>query len=413
MNLARWKKHFVCLAAALAAITVRSVSAAGTPPASTTPENTMRLVEGVNRFATKIFNLDIPERENLLFSPLSVYGALTIAYAGARGSTAEGFDRALEYGLEADRLHPTLGNFLAELGDSAAGDQLRLVSRLWGQDGHEFLPEYLKLVGKHYRAAFGRVDFRRPEKARAGINRWVAEQTGERIRDLVPPGVITALTRLMIVNAVYFRADWRTIFPEEETEPAPFFPAAGGEAEVDLMRVTDDFRYLEKDGLQAVELPYSGERLAMTVILPDPETEPARLFAGVCAADPLLRPRTWPRRRVEVFLPRFRTESRLRLDEALKALGMEEAFSEGADFSGIDGTEDLFISAVLHQAWIEVDETGTEAAAATAVGIGVTAVPAPPAVFRADRPFTYLIRDRESGAVLFWGRFDSPAERQE
>ena len=368
----------------------------------------MKLVEGNNAFATEIFRAAVADGENLVFSPLSLYGALTMAWAGARGETAAEMSRALEYRLEPDEIHPVLGAFFVDLEKVSPGAEFSLVNRLWGQAGYDLLPEFSRLIGEYYRAGIAQLDFRQPEEARQAINRWIEERTSGRIQGLIPAGVLTPLTRLVITNAIYFRADWETPFPKEWTTRSPFFTSKEEAVEVDLMRVVGDFHYLEAEDFQAVELPYAGAGLAMTVILPSARADPGRFSAALRPNNPVLRPEKWPKRRVEVYLPRFRLLSGLRLDETLKRLGMIRAFSEEADFSGIDGRRALSISAVLHQAWIEVDEVGTEAAAATAVGIGVTAVPAPPVVFRADRPFAFMIRHRRSGAVVFWGRLAKP-----
>ena len=368
----------------------------------------MKPVEGNNAFATKIFRVAVADGENLIFSPMSLYGALTMVWAGARSETAAEMARTMEYRLGAEEIHPVLGVFFADLEKTTPGAELKLVNRLWGQTGHDFLPEFLSLIGQSYRAGIGQLDFRQPEEARQAINWWVEKRTSGRIRNLISSGVLTPLTRLVITNAVYFRADWELPFPREGTTRSPFFISSKEKVEVDLMHVVGHFRYLEAENFQAVELPYAAAGMAMTVIIPSAGVDPSSFSTALQPNDTVLHPEGWPRRRVEVYLPRFRLLSSLRLDETLKGLGIARAFSEEADFSGIDGGRSLSISAVLHQAWIEVDEAGTEVAAATAVGIGVTAVPAPPVVFRADRPFAFMIRQRSSGVVIFWGRLVKP-----
>ncbi|MBD3366842.1 MAG: serpin family protein, partial [Candidatus Eisenbacteria bacterium] len=261
-------------------------------------------------------------------------------------------------------------------------------------------------------AGFNTVDFvRDTEKARTRINGWVEDETNDRIENLIPRGALDSSTVLVLVNAIYFKGDWKQKFDEEATREAPFM-SPGEATTVDMMHRVDDYGYLADDAAQVLELPYQGGDLAMTVILPTDESDGALAALESSLTPELLA--DWfaglSERKVDVSLPRFTihwgTEE---LGDDLRALGIVEAFKPGtADFSGIAGNRELFISKVLHKAFVDVNEEGSEAAAATAVGIARTSIPEPPPVFRADRPFLFLIRDRGTGAILFMGRLASP-----
>jgi len=269
--------------------------------------------------------------------------------------------------------------------------------------------EFLDVTGKYYGAGLREADFvdaAGREEARRTINRWTEEKTGNRIRELIRPNVLDSLTRLVLTNAIYFKGQWKLKFRPENTASRPFHVAPDNTIDVPLMRRAGSFRYSGDDRMQVVELPYAGDDLAMVVVLPRPGR-------GLGEPETALTPenlRKWlaslSDREVDVFLPRFRMEKQSDLGRELAALGMPDAFDgERADFSGMTADDRLSISKVIHKAFVEVNE----AAAATAVVVGVKSVrPEPPAVFRADRPFLFLIRDLRSGAVLFAGRLVDP-----
>jgi serpin B len=246
-----------------------------------------------------------------------------------------------------------------------------------------------------------------PEEARTTINEWVSEQTEERIKDLIPQGAIDALTRLVLTNAIYFNAAWANPFEEAATHDGPFHLLDGSEASVPLMKQTEGFGYAEGEGYQAVELPYDGRELAMVVLLPR-EGQFEEFEGGLDAAQAEQIIGSLAYRQVALTMPKFEFESEFMLRDTLAALGMAEAFSEQADFSGMTGQRDLFISDVVHKAFVSVDENGTEAAAATAVIMKLTAAVEEPAEMTMDRPFIFLIRDLETGAILFVGRVVEP-----
>ncbi len=347
-----------------------------------------------NAFAHDLFARLAAKEGNFVCSPLSVRVALAMAYGGARGTTAEEMARV----LRADEgIHAAMAA-LAEEYDGTKG-MPALADALWVQEGAAILPAYVDLVAKRYGAPPEALDFAKADAAARRINAWVTERTRERIREIVSPDMFNANTTLVLANALHFKAAWRNAFEAKITKARPFTLASGEKVDVPFMAQTEHVGYAEKDGAVAVELPYEGGRFSMVVILPA-EGKPAAVPEGLLEAIKTAN--------VSVFLPRFKIESAYDLKDTLIAMGMNAAFAGDADFSGIDGTRNLFIAVVAHKAFVAVDEAGTEAAAATAVVLELKGEPGAPKVFRADRPFVFLIRDKKSGAVLFLGRVSDP-----
>ncbi len=358
------------------------------------------------------------DEANLFYSPYSISVALAMTYAGAEGETEREMAEALHFTLPEAQLHPAfnaLSLALASRGAGAEGkdDQgfrLHVVNAIWGQRGYEFLQAFLDTLAQHYGAGLRLLDFKAvPEEARATINDWVSEQTEGKIEDLIPQGAIDTLTRLVLTNAIYFNAAWAAPFEAERTKDGPFHGLEGEPITVPMMHQTASFGYAEGSGYQAVELPYDGHELSMVILVPE-----AGQFAGVESMldaqeiDALLD--RLGVQRVALTMPKFKVESSFSLVDALTALGMPSAFAEAANFSGMDGTRELFITDVLHKAFVDVDEAGTEAAAATAVIVGLkAAMPEEPVEVTVDRPFMFLIRDMKTGTVLFVGRVMDPA----
>jgi serpin B len=367
------------------------------------------LVAGNTRFALELYDQLRKEDGNLFFSPFSLSTALAMTYAGARGDTAAEMARVLHFDLTPERLHPAFARLQRQLDVSEgedAGYRLYVANALWPQEGYAFLPEFLTLCQTYYRAGLQAVDFvGATEKARQTINRWVEQRTEDKIKELLKPGVVTPLTMLVLTNAIYFKGDWAAQFDKAETRDAPFTLLDRKQVSVPLMNQSGEFRYAEDADIQVVELPYAGEALSMVVLLPRQADGLPALEKSLNArklADWLskLRPRT-----VRVALPRFKMTSDFQLNDVLQALGMRDAFTGAADFSGMTGSRELFIGAVIHQAFVDVNEEGTEAAAATAV---VMLKGSLPPAFRADHPFLFLIRDMRSGSILFLGRVMNP-----
>ena len=352
---------------------------------------------------------------NLCFSPFSIRIALAMAEAGARGETATQIRDA----LGGERPEALVGR-LKRLSARSPALELDLANALWSQTGAPLEPKFRDVVAEQYDGELSSLDFRgNAEGARETINGWVEARTHEKIRDLLPPGSLNDDSRLVLVNAIYFKDRWMQEFDAESTRDAPFHREDGVTVQVPTMSdLQQHLLYFRADGFQAVDVEYRDGKLSMLVVLPDREHGLRRLESELSAA--LLQDvvEQMQDRSVRIFLPRFEMRSRLdNLIGALAALGITRAFSrEAADFSGINGLrppneEALFISRVIHEAFVDVNETGTEAVAATALPflrVGSSLQPRPIVEFRADHPFLFAIRERTTGEILFLGRVTDP-----
>jgi serpin B len=374
------------------------------------------VVKGNTEFALNLYGKLRAQPGNLFCSPYSISTALAMTYAGARGQTAAEMARALDFTLEPGRLHPAFGALQHRLLQGSGpkhGYQLSVANALWGQQNFGFLPDFLNRTRRDYGAGLREVDFRAdPEAARRIINAWVEQRTRDRIKDLLPQGLLTTDTRLVLTNAIYFKGFWAEQFTKANTRLEPFQLAGGGQVQGPLMHRTGHFKYLDGGDFQALELPYRGKDLSMVVLLPKKVNGLAALEGRLKEANRAAWLGRLREQEVQVALPRFTVTREFNLNQVLESLGMRQAFVPGgADFSGMSGTNGrrLFIQAVVHKAFVDVNEEGTEAAAATGVAVAKEAAPADPAVFRADHPFVFLIRDNRSGSMLFLGRLTNPA----
>ncbi len=379
-------------------------------PAAPEAADLSLVVKGNNEFALDLYaKLRSEEAGNLFFSPHSISTALAMTYAGARGDTEKEMGEVLHFTLPQAQLHAAFAALADKLlGDKARGYQLRIANRLWGQTGYHFLPEFLGITRNQYGAELALVDYvAKTEEARKTINTWVVEQTEQKIKDLIQQGVLNKMTRLVLTNAIYFKGNWASQFDKETTADAPFRVTPEKSVAVPMMFQNGDFKHRATDGIQVLELPYEGEDLSMFVLLPDK-------IDGLPDLERSLTNKTlqkWisglAKEEINVYLPRFKMISQFVLNNVLESMGMPLAFTSGrADFSGMNGKRDLFISAVIHKAFVEVNEEGTEAAAATVV----VEVPFERFIptFRADHPFVFLIRDNRTGSILFMGRVMNP-----
>jgi serpin B len=373
------------------------------------------LVAGNTAFALDLYAQLKTMPGNLFFSPFSISTALGMTYAGAKGDTRKQMAAVLHFD-EGNQIHSGFGQLQQQLADAGkqTGIELSVANALWAQQGHPFLPEFVTIPRDEYQANLNQTDFASAaEAARTEVNRWVAQRTKDRIQDILPPGSLTSLTRLVLANAIYFKGAWARPFSKAATSEQPFHLSTTTKTIVPLMCDVDEVGYIENDDFQAVELPYSGRELSMVILLP-------RQVEGCASLEARLKPALisgalsrLKRQKVELYVPRFKLESSFDLNNTLARMGMTDAFSSKADFSGMDGTRLLYISGVFHKAWGEVNEEGTEAAAATVVAVAAKAMSRPPPpplpVFRADHPFIFFIRDTRSGSVLFLGRLADPS----
>jgi serpin B len=347
---------------------------------------------------------------NLFFSPYSISTALAMTYAGARGDTQTQMAQALHFPSDQNQLHPAvarLGERLENTG-KLGQVQIRVANTLWPRTGFKFLKAFLALTKKFYRVRITPIDFGDGEAARHTINAWVEERTENKIKELIAAGVLDDSTRLALVNAIFFKGNWANQFDPDLTSQALFLAAPGGQVQVPMMTRKHAFKYAEDDSLQVLELPYSGNDLSMLVLLPREVERLAKLEESLAVEKLEKWIKSLQETEVDVSLPRFGLNFPFRLDDTLKSMGMENAFSNKADFSGMDGSQELYLGAVLHKAFVEVNEQGTEAAAATAVVMQTKAIAFSPIVFRADHPFVFLIRENSTGSILFLGRVVNP-----
>lgn len=377
----------------------------------TGPAGLSSVLQGNAAFALDLYRELKAGEGNLFFSPHSISTALAMTYAGARADTEAQMAQVLHFTVGQQEIHPSFAALAARLEavQEAGAVQLSQANALWPHDEYVFLQEYLELVRAYYGAAIFAVNYGHTEAARLRINTWVEEQTQNRIVDLIQEGVLTGNTRLVLVNAIYFKGNWAGQFDKDLTELAPFQSTATRTVQVPMMTQERSFGYTETGLCQILEMPYVGESLSMIVLLPREVGGLAKLEAALTVDN--LHGWTQMLRvmEVEVHLPRFKMRSGFELSATLQAMGMADAFDAArADFAGMDGRAALYISAALHQAFVDVNEEGTEAAAATAVVMGLRSMPMPSPVFRADHPFLFLIRERQTGSILFMGRVIEP-----
>jgi serpin B len=406
----------VLLLAGCASATRSTTDERGTKPPATVTSGDPRAASSVTRadaatlagddarFAGRLLALLSRTHSTFAFSPFSISEALSMTYAGARGSTATQMARALDFGLPLPRLAAAFDAQAQSLAKAnRPGATLEIANGLFGQSGQKFRQPFLSTLARDYGAAVQTVDFANPG-AVAQINGWVSDHTAGNIPHLLAPGDVGPLTRLVLANAVYLDAKWLSPFQTQNTHPDAFH-APGGTIRVPTMHQNGTLPYRRGDGYQALELPYQGGRLALDILLPnDGRLQP--LLAQIAARGPLGLLDGLAPRYVAVALPKFQLRTQFELSAPLAALGMPLAFDpDRADLSGIAGPPGyLYIQHVIHEAYIDVDEAGTKAAAATGVVVGTTAIETPPKLhFTVDRPFVFVLRDKRTGAVLFTG----------
>lgn len=396
-------------------LVVSSCPAVAAKPGAVSAADQAEVTKGNNAFALDLYGHLREQKGNLFFSPESISTAFAMADGGARGQTAAEMARVFHFTLPADQLHPAMGALLADMNAPHPGYDLHVADALWAQQDARFLPSYLSLMQSDYGADFHRVDFKtQPEAVRGAINRWVEQQTNNRIQNLIGPGVLTPMTRLVLTNAIYFKGTWRNPFEKGATQDGEFHLSAAQTATAPLMHRTGAYHYYDGGAFQELELPYEGDDLAMVVLLPK-QTDglPALEQRFTAAAAQQWIDELAPAHKVIFTLPRFTMTQQFELSGTLSAMGMPQAFTPAADFSGMTGKPEFSISAAIHKAFIDVNEEGTEAAAATSTVMVATAMlrPAqepPPIIFRADHPFLFMIRDTKTGGILFMGRVEDP-----
>lgn len=372
-------------------------------------------------FALAFYELIRTQDENLIFSPFSLSLALSMTLAGAQTSTQQAMLEALQFSLEEDDIHPGFNALMLALEASQANDQgdmsegenfqLNIANSIWGQDGFDFKERFLDTLAANYGAGIFIVDYiSDPESARLAINEWVEEETEQKIQDLIPPDAITPLTRLVLANAIYFNGSWMYPFDLNATNTEPFNLLDGSASEVEMMKLFgENLLYTKGPDFEALRLPYLSHDFAMTLIVPD---EGAFETMESALSTPFISnlSETMRYELIDLEMPKFDFETEINANDVLKSLGMEEAFNpDVSDFRGIADVDDLHITDVLQKATITVDEEGTEAAAATAVIVGVESMPMDePISVVIDRPFFFLIQHIPTNTILFMGHVVQP-----
>lgn len=390
-----------------------------------TQYGTQEVVNAVNQFAFDLYyQLEQSETGNIFYSPYSIFSALAMTYEGAKGETAEEMESVLHF-PEVDTLRANFAAIYNNINKEDKEYELKTGNALWVQQDYPFLDDYLNIVERYYGGKAVNVDFvREPEKSIQTINSFIEEQTNGKIKDLIPEGAINELTRLVLTNAIYFKGTWEWEFDKSDTKEKDFKITPKEVVKIQMMHMDPDkteFNYAELEKLQILELPYKGENISMLILLPkqgetyDYETEEIIVYNYTLgdielSAEKLNEYKAHMKETKldSISVPKFEFDTKYFMKEVLSAMGMHSAFSSDADFSGIDGKRNLFINQVIHQAYVNVDEEGTEAAAATAVGMVETAMPRNMKIFNADHPFIFIIQEKETGAILFLGKVVNP-----
>jgi len=377
------------------------------------------VVDANNQFALDYYSkLKSKDSGNIFFSPFSISSAFVMTYEGAKSETAEEM-RSVFYFPEDSNLRRTeYASIFDELNKGDKKYKLSSANALWAQQDYQFSKDYFDNVEKYYSGKATNLDFKKdPEGSRITINSWVENQTNEKIKDLIPSGLINTMTKLVLTNAIYFKGEWVKQFNKNDTKEENFRTSNGGAVKAQMMQRTDDeaiFNYAENSNLQILEMPYSGNELSILLLLPknDNLTKLESILSTKNISD-------WKKnleeQRVKIYIPKFKFETKYFMADDLKEMGMPLAFSDSTDFSGMtaSGKKDLKIDEAIHQAFVEVNEEGTEAAAATAVTMAPLGAAGPQKepkipIFRADHPFIFLIQQKSTGNILFMGRVVNP-----
>lgn len=376
-------------------------------------EDIQTVVKGNNDFGFDLYQELKGRKGNLFFSPHSISTAMAMTYAGARSQTEKEMTEVLHFSLEQEPLHSSFSKLQSYLNTVQNKGHIKLntANSLWAQEGHHFLDSFLDLNKKYYGAGLNFVDFvTKAETARKTINIWVEDKTQRNIRELIKPGMIDSSTTLVLCNAIYFKGDWLSPFDEKGTADADFYVSPDKIIKVPMMSQESIFKLEDFNDFSAIELPYEGSDLSMIVFLPkeiDGLAELERNLTNDNVKNWIAKLSNSRESEVRVALPKFETSCKFELAGVLAEMGMPHAFVS-ADFSGMTGKRDLFVSKVIHKAFVDVNEEGTEAAAATAMWEARSISRSP--TFRADHPFVFMIRENQTGSILFLGRVVDPTK---
>ena len=369
------------------------------------------VISANNQFALDLYSQLKNNEGNIFFSPYSISTALAMTYEGARGKTAEEMQSVFHFPTDSNTRRSSFAAIHNQLNKPDSKYKLNIANALWAQNDYKFLNDYLTTLQQYYAGKATNVDFKNStEEARQTINKWVESKTNDKIKDLFPQGSLNDMTRLVLTNAIYFKGTWIKQFEKSQTRDEDFRISSTNTIKVPMMRRTDKnakFNYTETDNLQILEMPYEGDKLSMMILLPKDDN-----LSSLENSLSLEKINDWRSKlreqRVDVFMPKFTFDTKYFMNETLAKMGMPTAFTYDADLSGMDGTQNLYIQKVIHQAFVDVNEEGTEAAAGSGVSIGLKSAMPQQIVFRADHPFIFAIQDKDNGNILFLGRVSNP-----
>jgi len=371
------------------------------------------VVEANNLFAADLYDKYKSEEENLFFSPYSISSALSMTYEGAKGKTAEEMQVVLHLPDDKNQIRSDFKNLYNDLNKADKTYKLTTANALWAQEDYPFVDEYFNVVDEYYDGKVTNLDFKTDtENSRVTINNWVEDKTNDKIQDLIPAGMLSPATRLVLTNAIYFKANWSNQFDAEDTRDGKFKLSSGQDVDAKLMHKTSNYNYGETGDIQILEMDYLDNDLSMIIILP--KDDKLNKVENDFSKDKL---KDWKNdmetEKVRVTLPKFKFETKYFMAKDLKEMGMPTAFKyPDADFTGMSLTDELYIDEVIHQTFVEVAEYGTEAAAATAVimRLGSASPTEEPKIFTADHPFIFIIQQKDTGNILFMGRMSNPSK---
>ena len=387
-----------------------SVTAKVMDDSQAAPAGINQVAAANNQFAFEMYS-ELSNNENVFFSPYSISSAMSMVYEGARSQTAEEIQSVFHFPADDITRRSSYASLYNEINKKDKEYKLNTANALWAQQDYPFLQNYLDIINQYYGGETTNLDFiTQPEQSRQIINNWVEEQTNNKIKNIIPQGAINDMTRMILTNAVYFKGEWIWKFKKRDTKERDFYIAPETHVKVDMMFLDSDkprLNYMENELLQMIELPYQGEELSMLILLPINKTthylEQNLTLGNFNSWKSEMRERSIP-----VYIPKFTFETEYSMSSTLSDMGMPAAFKwPGADFSGMDGTDLLYIDKVIHKAFVEVNEKGTEAAAATAVMMAMASAE-PMEIFNADHPFIFLIQQKETGNILFMGKVMDP-----
>ena len=374
-------------------------------------EGAQEVINSNNQFALELYTeLSKNGKENIFYSPYSIFAALGMTYEGSKGETKDEIKSVFHF-PEDSTLRPNFAKIYNDINKNEEDYELRTGNALWVQKDYPFLEDYINIVEKYYGGKASNLDFvKETEKSRQTINSFIEEQTNGKIKDLIPKGVLDYLTRLVLTNAIYFKGTWQWEFNPKDTEEIDFKITPTDIVKVPMMYMKPEkakFNYADLEDLQIIELPYKGEKISMLILLPKDNLETIQPLT-------IEKLKEWKSQMKEetldeIYLPKFEFDTKYFMKEILSDMGMPTAFEMDADFSGMDGTKSLYIKEVIHQAYVKVDEKGTEAAAATGVVMNFTSL-MPKNVFRVDHPFIFIIQQNDTGNILFLGKVNDPTK---